>query len=106
MPKLLDIIGGALQYAIPKRRVKVVKEPQPPREAICADMLTVYEWLLKYQNQTPFFCLMLQEDFESSFFLDDNNEPVIFKDWEIVEQERKEMDDPRVWILEVEGIPN
>jgi len=105
MPKLKDIIGGALGFMHPKRRVEA-KPPTPPKPAICADMLTVYEWLLKYKNQAPFFCLMLQEEFDFSFLLNNDGEPAIFKDWQVVEQERVDMCDPRVWILEVEGVPN
>lgn len=106
MPRIREIIGGVMKLTVPKPPVKVIEEPQRPKGAICADMLTVYEWLLKYQCQVPFFCLMLQEEFESSFFLNDNNEPAIFFDWGTVEQERKDMGDPRVWILEFEGVPN
>lgn len=105
MPKIKDIIGEVLGYIHPKRRVEA-KPPTPPKPAICADMLTIYEWLLKYRCQAPFFCLMLQEGFDSSFLLNNDGEPVIFKDWPIVENERVSLNDPRVWILEIEGMPN
>lgn len=105
MPKIKDILGKAIRFKQPKLQ-KVVKIPAPPKDAICADMLTIYEWLMKYKGQAPFFCLMLQEQFELSFLLNPDGEPTIFKEWNVVEQERKNMDDPRIWILEFEGEPN
>lgn len=105
MPKLMDVIEEVIKFSIPKR-AKKAKSPQPTKEAICVDALVIYEWLLKHKGQIPFFCLMLQEGLESSFLLEDDGEPAIFKEWQRVDRERENMSDSRVWILEFEGEPN
>jgi len=102
MPKIKDIIGKVIGYKRPTSQMKV-NIPVPKQETVCADLLTVYEWLLKYKGQAPFFCLMLQEGEDSSFLLNHAGEPEIYKDWNIVQHEKEEINNNNIWILEFEG---
>ncbi|RLG45572.1 MAG: hypothetical protein DRN81_01255 [Thermoproteota archaeon] len=104
MPKIMDILGKVIHINMPSPQKEII--PEVSREPICAEMLTIYEWLLKYKGQAPFFCLMLQEGEQSSFLLKPDGEPAVFKDWSEVNRERDSLKDNNVWILEFEGVAN
>jgi len=106
LPTIREILGKVVNYVQPQPKKRRIKAPITPEGAICTDMLVIYEWLEQNKHNAPFYCLMLQEQFDTSFFLTPDGTPAIFKKWDEVIREKEDLNNPNVWILEFTGVAN